>query len=90
MLKRHGDTIKNRLEEVYLAGRTLILWSELYHWYGAQRITKTIYQDLEDRYRELFEDEPGLSMDINVPGGVLFVRTGHIKTIQAHINGSEE
>lgn len=90
MLKRHGDTIKNRLEEVNFTGRAYILWHELYCWYSAQRITKSIYQDLEDRYKELFEDEPGLSMDIDVPGGILLVRTGHVKTIQAHVNGSDE
>lgn len=89
MLKRHGDIVRNRLENVKLTGRTFISWSELYYWYNAQRITKSIYQDLEDRYKELFEDELGLSMDNEVPGGILLVRTSKIKTIQSYVNGSE-
>lgn len=90
MLKRHAELLNARLEEVYVRGFSTVYWSELYYWYDVQRITKKIYQDIEDRYIGFFESEESLSVDTTLPGGMLLVRSGKIKPMKALINGTDE
>jgi len=90
MLKRHFEILKNRLEDVRNRGYSIIYWNELYYWYDAQRITKTIYQDIEDHYIGIFEDEEGLSVDNSVPGGMLLLRKGSIKPMKVLVGGVDE
>lgn len=73
MLKRHDNTLTSRLENVVTAGCAHILWDELYLWYGIQRITVTIYRDLEARWQELTSDKHGVLMKANGSGGLFLV-----------------
>ncbi len=55
MNKRHADTLKTRLESVITDGYTVITWNELYLWYNAQRLTKTVYENIGEHFDELVE-----------------------------------
>ncbi len=57
MLKRHENQVWARLDELYANGTTFIGWGELYHWYGVERISKTPWRDLKQRWDELLEDK---------------------------------
>lgn len=56
MLKRHQDQLMSRLDELYCRGTTFIAWSEIYHWYGLERIVKAPYRDIQDRWKGLMEE----------------------------------
>jgi hypothetical protein len=73
MLKRHDNILTSRLETVSIAGCAHILWDELYLWYGIQRITVTIYRDLEARWQELTNDKQGALMKADGSGGLFLV-----------------
>ena len=73
MLKRHDNILTSRLETVAIAGCAHILWHELYLWYGIQRITVTIYRDLEARWQELTSNKQGALMKADGSGGLFLV-----------------
>lgn len=56
--RRHNDQLMSRLDQLYTNGYTQIYWTELYHWYNAQRLGKTIKKDLLERWLELMETKP--------------------------------
>lgn len=53
MLKRHSDELDNRLDAVKALGCVQIMWWELYSWYDAQRITKSIWRDIRSRLDDI-------------------------------------
>lgn len=59
MLKRHSDQLWSRLDNLYTTGSTCITLAELRHWYGAQRINKTPWRDIKERWIELLEEKTG-------------------------------
>ena len=56
MLTRHRDELLKRLERVDDLGSCEIRYSELKLWYGRERLTKTVWADLLDRWAEVSED----------------------------------
>lgn len=58
MLTRHRDELLKRLERVGDLGSCEIRYPELKLWYGRERITKTVWADLLDRWAEVSEDTP--------------------------------
>jgi hypothetical protein len=53
MEKRHQDLLTSRLEQIVTTGSTYIAWSELYLWYGVQKLAKRTYRDLSERWDEI-------------------------------------
>ncbi len=53
MNKRLENILTERLESIFHNGSCFVSWSELYYWYGTQRITKKDYADLETRFQEI-------------------------------------
>lgn len=53
MEKRHQDLLTSRLEQIVTTGSTYIAWSELYFWYGVQKLAKRTYRDLSERWDEI-------------------------------------
>ena len=56
MERHHEYQLKNRLDTVKVDGCAYVSTAELRLWYG-QKIAKTVYQDLYQRWAELFENE---------------------------------
>jgi hypothetical protein len=82
MLERHEHLLYQRLEQVLDYGVATITWRELYRWYDKERLTKTVYLDIFDRWREVLKraDEdvktPLLMGDQNNASGCLTLVLG--------------
>ena len=72
MIKRHADTLKNRLEEAFLRGSAFVAWDELYRWYGARRIASGTWGDIQERWNEVCEDHECELLITNGAGGIYF------------------
>lgn len=70
MDKRHQDSLTSRLEDAYINGCSHISWSELYHWYGVQKIAARTYRDIEARWYDVTEGEVGKLMKVEGRGGI--------------------
>ncbi|MBD8708453.1 hypothetical protein IFT47_17625 [Pseudomonas sp. CFBP 13711] len=84
MLKRHRETLENRLEEVHTSGWTQIAWGELYLWYAAERLSVKTYKHILETYRELLEDDHAGLLVTNVSGGIVLTssaETSHLNDI---------
>ena len=57
MIRRHEDALMSHLEQVVDNGFTIINWVQLYRWYGMQRLGKSVWRDLRDRFSELVGDD---------------------------------
>ncbi len=87
MLKRHRETLENRLEEVQTWGWTQITWGELYLWYAAERLSIKTYKHILETYRELRDDDDASLLVTNVSGGVVLTssaQTSHLDDIIEH------
>jgi hypothetical protein len=86
--KTHANRLTARLEKVVDRGMTHILWSELYRWYEAQRITVNVWRDIAERWEDVADDGNrqdgaklgGLS-SIEGAGGVFLVATNKVEAI---------
>jgi len=56
MQKRHLDLLLNRLDDLYRTRVTHIKYSELYLWYGRERLSKAVYQEIFDLWLERLEE----------------------------------
>ena len=45
-----------RLEDAYVNGHSHVTWDEFYLWYGAERLHKRFWADLQDRWLALQPD----------------------------------
>ena len=63
MLTRHTNELMMRLERVADIGCAEIRANELALWYGRDRITKTIWSDLHEKWGEVCDDSPLLVGD---------------------------
>ncbi|HEY2840382.1 MAG TPA: hypothetical protein VGJ26_14595 [Pirellulales bacterium] len=57
MLKRHVDQVWSRLDQLYATGTTVITRGEIYNWFAIQRISKTPWRDLRERWQELLDEK---------------------------------
>jgi len=81
MLKRHAETLRNRLERVLDAGCAHILWSELYRWYEVKKIAAGTYRDISERWQEVSESEQGDLKTVEGQGGIYLFAEKAIKTL---------
>lgn len=81
MEKRHDDVLNARLESVMTAGVAHVLWSELYLWYGVQKIAARTIRDLIERWEEISQGEHGRLMQIPGSGGVFLVAEKNIQPV---------
>jgi hypothetical protein len=75
MIKRHQDQLMARLDQLYANGTTFMSWGEIYHWYGIQRIAKTPWRDIQNRWHGLLDEKDEKHSDlqiIEIPGGITF------------------
>lgn len=70
MDKRHQDSLTNRLEDAFLNGCSHVSWSELYQWYGVQKIAARTYRDIENRWQDLTDAKAGRLMKVEGRGGI--------------------
>ena len=80
MIKRHGDQLLVRLDELYVKRTTFISWDEIRHWYNIQRIAKAPWRDIDARWRELLEEKEVPYVDpqvVEVSGGWVFLFFNH-------------
>jgi len=87
MLKRHRETLENRLEEIQTWGWTQLTWGELYLWYTAERLSVKTYKHILESYRELRDDEDASLLVTTVAGGLIFTspaQTSQIEDIIEH------
>ncbi|SEQ36309.1 hypothetical protein SAMN05428995_10430 [Loktanella sp. DSM 29012] len=50
MNKRHENIIAGRMDELVARGSTKLYWWELYLWYKSERLSKSVYRDIQTRY----------------------------------------
>ena len=81
MLKRHAETLRNRLERVLDAGCAHILRTELYRWYEVKKIAAGTYRDLEERWQEVSEGEHGDLKTVKGEGGIYLFAEKAIKAL---------
>ncbi len=81
MIKRHEDSLMARIDALSWRGITEIEWWELSAWYGLERITKTVWRDIRDRFVELQAGDPGEIQLIDRPDRVILINTGWTKPI---------
>jgi hypothetical protein len=53
MLSRHTNEVYLRLEQVEDAGFAVFTGSELRRWYGQERLSKTVWRDVMDKWEEI-------------------------------------
>jgi hypothetical protein len=68
MERHHSDILTSRLETVMDEGCAHVLFSELYRWYGRQKLAARTWRDLEERWQEISEGELGPLYRIKVKG----------------------
>ena len=72
MLTRHLNLLMERLERVLEIGAAEITKTELMRWYGAQRMVRSIWRDIEEKWREV--DDQGQPLLVGESDGLwLFV-----------------
>jgi hypothetical protein len=76
-----------RIDAAAWRGFAFIEWWELNSWYGAERISKSVWRDLRDRFSETTD---GAELQyIERPDGVMLVNSRHIRSISAKTGDSE-
>jgi hypothetical protein len=58
MQKRFEYELESRLDEVADKGATTITYQELYRWFERERITRSVWEDIEARWEKREEDAP--------------------------------
>lgn len=56
MKSRHYNEILSRLERVYDVGCSEIRYMELLLWYGQEKVSASIWRDLEGKWNEVLEN----------------------------------
>lgn len=59
MLPRHSNDLLKHLEDVAEYGCTVITKRKLIYWYGQQRLTVSIWRDIQEKWGEILESIPG-------------------------------
>lgn len=81
MIKRHEDALMARIDALSWRGITEIEWWELSAWYGLERITKTVWKDINVRFAEVQDGDDGEIELIDRPDKVILLNTGWTKPI---------
>lgn len=55
MRRDHEARLSAALDQLYLQGFTPILRQDLYLWYNADRLSKSVYRDITDRWKVICE-----------------------------------
>lgn len=90
MIRTHEYALSRRIDELAWKGFCFIEWWELQLWYGAERIGKTVWHDLKDRFDEAAEDSSAELYIYEFTGssGVLLIHSDGLKTITEKIAGN--
>ena len=67
MDRRYKDILQSRFDDLEDKGFTVVTPDELKRWYERERITKTVWQDIEERWKERDDETPVMVGDN--PGG---------------------
>ncbi len=70
MERRFDELLTARLEDALLNGCTHITWSEVYHWYGIERLAAGTERDLNNRWLELTQKKRGRLMMVRGRDGM--------------------
>jgi hypothetical protein len=82
MLKRYEDALMRRMDELTRRGWTIIHWWEAYLWYDAERLGKTFWRDIRDRFQENNEGELYIyDLGEGLNDGILLVHSDGMTTI---------
>ena len=54
MKPHHESSLLLALDQIYLEGTTSVLWSQIYLWYNAERLRKSAYADIQERWEDLW------------------------------------
>lgn len=55
MRRDHEASLNAALDQLYMQGSTAILWEYLYYWYNMERLTKSVFSDIIERWQRLCE-----------------------------------
>ena len=82
MLKRHEDALMQRFDAVANRGFAYVEWWEVYLWYGMERLSKTVWRDLQDRFEETAgKNGKGELWVHENQTGMMLVNSGSLKNI---------
>ena len=56
MLKHHQIELAQFLETIWSDAAASVRWDRLYRWFGAERITKTVWQTIYTKWADLCEE----------------------------------
>jgi len=77
----------NRIEAVAWRGHGFIEWWELNSWYNAERISKSIWRDLRDRFDEIADDSTAELMFSETGNGIMLIHSKNLKKVNDKIGG---
>lgn len=55
MRRDHESALLAALDKLYLQGSVAILWADLYLWYNADRLNKSVFRDIVDQWNSVCE-----------------------------------
>jgi hypothetical protein len=58
MQKRFEHELEFRLDEIKDKGASTVTYQELYRWFDRERITRSVWEDIEARWEKRDEDAP--------------------------------
>ena len=73
MLRRHEDRLKEKLEVLQAKGYVFVEFYELRLWHELERLGKSVWRDLRDRFDELSGRENSKISLIETENGVLVI-----------------
>ncbi|MBG2877506.1 hypothetical protein I4902_17410 [Proteus alimentorum] len=62
--KRFQSDIENKLNQLYYMGYVTIERWELLSWFGVERISRTVWSDIVEKWDSWFEDEDAIPLQI--------------------------
>lgn len=74
MLKRHQESLRNRLDSAKINGHGFVTWAEIYKWFNAERISSGTWKEIKEYWELLDEEEPPTKLlCVAGAGGVHFI-----------------
>ncbi len=89
MMKRHEDDLNKRFDELAWEGIAFVHFWELKTWYGQERLTKTVWQDLINRFEQAtHEDDKKYYPELytyDIEGGIWLIHSDGLEKMSKRL-----
>lgn len=79
--RRHDDLLTTKLEEVYDNGVAFVAWTEIYRWYGTQKIAAGTLRNLSQRWDDLSKGKQGPLLRVRNNGGMFLTAKKFVEPV---------